>query len=322
MKTCFVTGAGGFIGSRLVDELLSRGCHVRALVRDPARMRWLDAARVEVVRGDMEDEAALARGARGADAVYHLAALTRARRAEELHRVNVEGTRRLVDACAAQTTPPRVVLVSSQAAGGPARDAAAVDETTPPKPVSAYGASKLAAERVLEGRASDLAAAIVRPPSVYGPRDVAFLPLFRMARKGLVPVPGGLGTLAIVHVDDLVHGLALAGEAGTGTYYLTDGARHDVRGVAAAIIAAAGTNARVVEIPPPLFMATVWTVERAAHALGRRAPLTVDRAKDATARNWACSDARARRELGYASRHSLGEAMRDTAEWYRSQGWL
>jgi nucleoside-diphosphate-sugar epimerase len=322
MRTCFVTGAGGFIGSRLVEELLERGCHVRALVRDPARPRWLPAGRVEVVAGDMDNDAALARGARGADVVYHLAALTRARDPADLHLVNVEGTRRLVAACAAQTTPPRVVLVSSQAAGGPARDGHPVDETTTPRPVSAYGASKLAAERVLEARARDLPAAIVRPPSVYGPRDVAFLPLFRMARRGVLLLPGGLGALAIVHVDDLARGLALAGESGTGTYYLTDGARHDARGVGSAIIAATESKARVAEIPAPLFMATVWAVERCAHALGKRAPLTLDRAKDATARHWACSDARARRELGYASRHELAAAMRDTAAWYRSQGWL
>jgi nucleoside-diphosphate-sugar epimerase len=322
MKACLVTGAGGFIGSHLVDQLLGEGRRVRALVRDPSRARWLPLDRVELIVGDLFDEAALARATRGVDVVFHLAALTRARSRAELHRANVEGTARVVSACATQTTPTKIVFVSSQAAGGPSRDGAPVHEETPPRPVSAYGESKLAAERVVESRAKDLPSAIVRPPTVYGPRDPALLPLFRTAKRGLVPVPGGLGALAIVHVEDLACGIRLAGERGAGVYYLTDGAHHTARDVASAIAAAMSSRARIVEIPKPLFVATVWAAERIARATGRRPPLATDRAKDATAPNWSCSDRRARRELGYESRHELRDAMRETAEWYRAQGWL
>jgi nucleoside-diphosphate-sugar epimerase len=322
MKSCFVTGAGGFIASYLVEQLVAEGCGVRALVRDPSRAKWLPAGGVEVLVGDLEDEAALSRGVQGVDVVYHLAALTRARTPAELQRTNVEGTARVVAACAAPTTPPKLVFVSSQAAGGPGGGGAPVDEQTPPRPASAYGASKLAAERIVEARAKDLPGVIVRPPSVYGPRDRAFLPLFRMARRRVVPIPRGLRALAMVHAEDLARGIRLCARRGSGTYYLTDGAHHDAREVAASIAEAVSARARVLTIPRPAFLAAVWAAEGVARMIGARAPLTLDRARDATAPNWTCSDARARRELGYASRRELREAMRETADWYRKAGWL
>lgn len=322
MPVAFVTGGNGFIGSHLIESLLADGWTVRALVRDPARTRFLPADTSERVIGDLEHADALARGVRGADVVFHLAALTRADTEAEMRRVNVQGTEHLLDACLSADTPPRFVHLSSQAAGGPSPDGRPVTETTPPSPRSWYGASKLAAEERVLAHRERLRVTAIRPPSVYGPRDEAFLTLFKAARRGLLPLPKGARGLSIVHVADLVRGTRLAAEKGEGVYYVTDGGNRPLQEILEAIARAMGQKARVLPLPAQVFVAGVWVAEKIARAMGTRPPMTRDRAREATATDWICSDARARAELGYRSEIDLAEGVRETAAWYREAGWL
>jgi nucleoside-diphosphate-sugar epimerase len=321
MSTYFVTGGNGFLGSHLVDRLVSEGHSVRALVRNPRSLRFLDPEPVDLVPGDLHDPDALARGAAGADVVVHGAALTRAPTESEMMRVNLDGTRNVLTACLACETPPTLVFVSSQAAGGPSRDGHPVTEETPPRPRSSYGRSKLAAEEHLLAHAGELPVAVVRPPAIYGPRDDAFLFLFRQASRGMLTQPGRSSRLSIAHVDDVVTGLRAA-ERGRGIYYVTDGVDHTNRDILEAIAAAVGVDARIVSIPSPLFVGAIWIWEKLARLGGTHPPITTDRAQDAVARDWISSDRRAREELGYASRWTLTDGMRDTARWYRAEGWL
>jgi nucleoside-diphosphate-sugar epimerase len=323
MNACaFVTGGNGFIGSHLIDRLLREGFAVRALVRDLAHTRFLPAG-VEPVRGDLDDLEALRRGARGTDAVYHLAALTKAPSEEVMFRVNLAGTERIASACAEVAPGARFVFLSSQAAGGPSLDGRPVTETSPPAPCSGYGRSKLEAERTLEAMASRLRLTIVRPPAVYGPRDHAFLVLFRIAaRFGFLVQPRGARRLSIIHVADLIDGIRLAADRGSGTYYLTGGDAHPLPAILAAVAAAVGRPGRIVTVPPALLVGTARLAEGLERALGREPSLTSDRARQAVISEWVCSDARARSELGYRPTRAIDEGMRETASWYRERGWL
>jgi len=127
-----------------------------------------------------------------------------ARGEAEFLRANRDGTRNIT-AAAERSGRPRLVLVSSLAAGGPAPRGAPLTGQEPPRPVTAYGRSKLAAEQVV--RSSSLRWSIVRPPIVYGPRDREVLKIFRIARLGIAPVFGdGLQELSAVHAADLAKG--------------------------------------------------------------------------------------------------------------------
>ncbi len=330
-RPVLVTGGAGFVGSHLVDALLARGTPVRVLVRPTTDSQFLDRARVTLVPGDVGDptaqaEAALAEAAAGVETIFHAAGITQARRLEDYERVNAGGAERMARA-AVRAGARRFVLVSSQAAAGPTRTVRPRTESDPEEPVSAYGRSKLAGERraasLLAGSGTDLA--IVRPPSVYGPRDRAFLELFRLARLGVVLLPAGEGQqLSLVHVRDLALGtLAAAERAPAGAvYYLTDGLDHTARALVDAMARALRKKPLRLALPFGILKGLVQAGEAWSSITGRPARLTRERLTEWCAPRWTLSDERARRELGYASTIALDPGIEETAAWYRTAGWI
>src|SRR5262249_43198890 len=203
-----VTGATGFVGSHLAEALRRRGDDVTALARSAAKAQSLIPLGVRIIPGDLADRAALARAVEGQDVIYHVAGVTAALSETDFMNANREGTRNLVEA-AQVAGSPRFVLVSSMAAGGPSPPGNPVKGDEPPRPVTAYGRSKLAAEEVV--KASRLAWTIIRPPIVYGPRDHEVLKVFRIARLGIAPVFGdGSQELSAIHGADLADALIAA----------------------------------------------------------------------------------------------------------------
>jgi nucleoside-diphosphate-sugar epimerase len=329
LKPALVTGAAGFVGSHLVDALLAREVPVRALVRPTTNRQWLDPGRVAFALGDVGDphgEGALARAVEGCETVYHVAGITQADRPEAFDRVNAGGAERIARA-AARAGVTRLVLVSSQAAGGPTRGPKPRTEEDLDTPVGAYGRSKLEGERraaeALEGEGTDLV--VVRPPAVYGPRDAAFAMLFRLAEAGVVPLPGGSAQrLSLVHASDLAQGTLRVRERGRpgARYYLTSGPPVTTAELVDTIGRALGRKPLRVDVPSVMLRAAVSAAEAWTRATGRPARLTRARLADWMEPDWTVDDARARAELHYAPRVELAAGILETARWYRSAGWI
>ena len=210
-----VTGASGFLGTHLTEELVGRGYVVRGMVRDLRKANYLRSLGVEVVYGDLTKHETLPQVVKGVDAVIHLAAYYTFTGSKKMYQlVNVEGTRALAQA-ALKSGVRRFIYCSSTEAIGPVRDPPG-DENTPPNPQFEYGRSKLLAEQVVrELSNSELEYTIVRPSGMYGPRnldDVAYWFITTLAKGGVLSkfmIEGGEYLVQFAHVKDVVQGFTL-----------------------------------------------------------------------------------------------------------------
>ncbi|HYW78449.1 MAG TPA: NAD-dependent epimerase/dehydratase family protein, partial [Thermoguttaceae bacterium] len=216
MGKVLVTGASGFVGSHLAMALVARGDEVTCLVRPASRIERLEPLGVRFAYGDVTCPESLLSAVDGVETVYHAAGCTTAIHAEQYDRVNHQGTRNLLQACASRTTPPVLVVVSSAAAAGPAVDDRPRVESDPPRPVSHYGRSKRAAELAAEEFADRVPVTVVRPSIVLGEADRLGLPMFTMiSRLGAFFVHGlGRRRYSIIHATDLADLLIRAAEQG------------------------------------------------------------------------------------------------------------
>jgi len=326
----FVTGGTGFVGSHLVDSLLDFGDKVTVLVRDPEKARRLFRDRpVRTVPGNLQDTKALEAGCAGADVVYHIAGLTAARNGAEFRAVNDNATRTLAT-IAGRVAPDlkHFVYLSSIAAAGPSKLGTPHTENTPTRPVSDYGWSKLAGEKGVQ--ASGLPWTIVRPPTVFGPRDTEVLKIFRLAKLGLAPVFGdGRQNNSFVFAPDLAQALIACRteQAVEKIFFACHPEVRTQRELATEIFRALRGGPEsgqpiVLPIPAPLARGVLWITGTAASLARKATILNADRAKDFLAEAWTCSPEAIRRDTGWSAATDLESGLRQTVKWYRTHGWL
>jgi dihydroflavonol-4-reductase len=318
-----VTGATGFVGSHLVEALQNSSVEVTALARSASKAADLAQREVRVVRGDLHDLAGLERAVRDQDIVYHVAGVVAARDESDFLRSNRDGTRNVLTA-AEREGKPRFVLVSSLAAAGPALRGAPLSGTEPPRPVTAYGRSKLAAEQVV--RSSSLPWSIVRPPIVYGPRDREVLKVFRLARLGLAPVFGdGSQELSAVHAADLAQALLAVTKVQTtigGTYHACHPQVFTSADLGQAVGAAMGRSVIRLRVPQTVGRALLAVTETSARLTRQVTILTTDKANEFFQAAWTGDPSALTRDSGWRAQYDLSSGLADTYRWYRKAGWL
>jgi nucleoside-diphosphate-sugar epimerase len=313
-----LTGATGFLGWHLAEAFMARGWDVRAIVR-PGSPKPLPSG---VTRVEAELSADLLSAAcAGADVVIHNAALIRAPTEAAFYSVNLGGTHAAIDA--ARANGARLLLISSQAAGGEGTIESPRRENDPPAPVNAYGRSKLAAEQAVRS-APDLSWTILRPCAVFGPRDRGFLPLFRMARRGLFLVPSRAETFfTLIDVADLVRAVTLAVESDKAvgeTFFVGHATPHTGLDVLRAIASAERRPFRPRRVPSSLFSGLAAAGD-IAWKFGVRPLVDSGRLRELHASGFVCSVDRIREVLGFSAETSLEEGIARTARWYRDHGW-
>ncbi|WP_324828168.1 NAD-dependent epimerase/dehydratase family protein [Qipengyuania zhejiangensis] len=302
--TIALTGATGFVGQAVLDEAERRGLSVSALTRreQPAR------SNVTWVEGSLSDTASLHRLCEGATSVLHVAGLTNTPDPATFEAANVGGTVSVLEGARAARIK-RLVFVSSLSAREPG--------------LSAYGASKAKAEAVVEQSGLDWT--IVRPPGVYGPRDVDYFEMFRTAKLGFVPLPPR-GASSIIHVDDLARLLLDLVDAEPALVrrrmFEPDDGRDGgwSHGELATAIGAA-VNRRV--FAPNLPKAVLEGAARIDRLVrGDKARLTADRVGYMCHPNWVARSGKRVPEAVWTPQIPGDEGLAQTAEWYRREGWL
>ncbi len=319
-----VTGGTGFIGSRLALRCLAEGGRVRVLGLRRSPVEEENAGEIERSGGEVapvgvEDPDALRQAFEGAEVVFHLAAAQHEANVpdEHFHRINVEGTRHVLEAALACGVG-RVVHGSTIGVygWGPGQT---VHDRFPLAPDNIYGVTKLAGERVVAGFAGRLPCAVARISETYGPGDRRLLKLFRGARKGTLLQAGpGRNLHHLIYVDDLLDGLVAAAreERAVGRTFVLAGPRPvPTREMLEAIAATAGRRVRTLRVPLPPLMAAAALTEALCRPTGIQPPLH-RRRMDFFRKSFAFDGADARAALGIAPRVDLAEGIRRTAEWY------
>ncbi len=329
MKT-FITGATGFIGSAVLRQLLAAGHVVRALIRPKSDRRNIANLPVEIVYGDLSDPKSLDEGMKGCSTLFHLAADYRlwVRKAEEMYKANVVGTRNIMRA-ALSAGIKRIVYTSSVATLGLTRDGSPADEETPVSikdMIGHYKRSKFMAEEEVRRLADEqgLPVIIVNPSTPVGPRDIRPTPTGRIvvdAASGRMPASVDTG-LNIVHVDDVAIGHLLALEHGkVGERYILGGQNLTLREIFCAIADITGQTPPKVCLPHGLVFPIACVSQAWAHLVSGREPRVTLNGVQLARKKMFFSIEKARRFLGYNPR-PVEEALRDAVAWFRENGYL
>jgi len=324
-STFFVTGATGFIGSKLVAELVRRGHAVRALVRRTSDAVGLEGERIATVEGDIGDRGSLLRGMEGCSGVFHLAAYARnwARNPRTFFKVNVEGTRNVLGA-ARSAGVGKVVLTSTMVTLGPTPPGTVGDERMAritPRFYTEYEESKTVAEQAALRMGSESPpVVVVNPTRVYGPGKLtegnSVTVMIDLYDRGKFPflLAGGVNVGNYAFVDDLVRGHILAMERGrVGERYILGGENVSLRGLFDLVDEATGKRHLRLNLPAWLAMAYGRLEGMSARWFGRY-PLITPGWVETFLRDWAYSSAKAERELGYTVT-PLKEGISLTCEW-------
>ena len=324
MTIAFVTGATGFIGGRLVRELVAREAfeRVHCLVRNPEASGFADSAKIRVFQGDVTNSASLRPAMEGCNAAFHLAAwyeLGIPRSAiPRMEAINIEGTRNVLTV-ARELELPRTVYVSTAYAIGQTGDQIANESFQHcGRFTCEYERTKLEAHRVAQRFAREgLPLVTVLPGAVYGEEDPSLIgDTFARLAGGTFPalIAGSeRSTLTYVHVDDVVEGILLSLEKGrAGDEYILAGEVMSFGDMIRCVTELAGSKPPRLTVPLWIARAMAFADERLSRLRSRK-PLISHESLNSLLCSFAVSSEKARNELGYrprSNREGFGQTLR------------
>lgn len=318
-----ITGASGFIGSRLVEHLVRRGWDVRVLIHN----RSLDAdTQVATVEGDIRDPASLKTAFQDRDILFHLAAALGGSLLDkkEFADINQAGTVNVMNE-ARSSGIKKVIHFSSAGVLGAVEKKTAAEEDYPPSPKNIYDLTKLEGEKVaLKFAFEGMDISIIRPGWVYGPGDKrTFKLITAIAKKRFVLVTKGDIWQTPIFIDDLIEGTLLCAEKGRSgeIYHLAGSEVLSVKKIVDQIAEAAGV--KFPSIPFPLFSvkASAFLLEKAFYLFKKEAPLTRGKLAFFIYPKPLSID-KSQKKLGFYPKTDFASGIKKTVQWYREQGWI
>lgn len=324
-----VTGASGFVGSAVARALVRAGIDVRVLLRPGADTRGIDGLPVEIVHGDVRDEASLLSAVRGCHQVYHVAALYKlwVRRKQEMYDCNVRGTENVLKAARAANVE-KIVYTSSVATLGYGRDGAPATEETPAglgDMLGHYKRSKFLAEQgVLAYAREGMPVVIVNPSTPVGLGDLKPTPTGRLIVDFLNGrMPGYVDTgLNLVDVDDVAQGHLLAAQRGKhGEKYILGNENLTLRQILELLAELSGRRAPRLKIPYALALAAAYGDAACARLVPGREPRIPPVGVRLSRKTMFFCAAKAVRCLGFPQT-PVREALQKAIAWFSDNGYV
>ncbi len=328
MAKVLVTGANGFLGSWLVRRLIADGHEVFSLVRKTSDLSELEGIPTNYLYGDVTDLQSLMAAFPGMDAVFHLAGLIAYKKSEreKMEKVNVQGTRNVVEACQAAHTP-RLVYISSVVAVGAGFTADQILNEESAYNIShlnlGYFETKHEAEKIVKAACDrkEIDAVILNPSTIYGPGDAR-----KGSRKTQLKVAQGKfkfytsGGVNVVAVEDAVSGIVSAWKKGrTGERYILAGENLSIKRLFEIIAREAG-QAPPKTLLPSFALHLIGMIGDLMGSLGMKSPISRENAWTSTMFHWFDSS-KAQRELDFKPRPAE-MAISQSVKWIKENGLL
>ena len=320
-KSVLITGASGFLGYHIIMAALEKNLVVYAAIRKNSKIDHIKDLPVKYLFLDYSnvDELAKVLTENNIHYIIHAAGVTKALKQQEYNDINAGNSVTLAKAAKiSKSSFKKMVFISSLAAAGPAIDLAGViTEQANPRPVTAYGRSKLLAEKELSK--INVPLTILRPTAIYGPRDKDIFIMLKTVSRGFDPYIGKiLQQLSFVHAADVadvaVQALFVNKE---GIYNVSDGNsynRYEFANITKKIL-----NKKAVRfhIPMPLIKVLAYFLETTNGWMNKPAVINREKLHELAASNWYCDISKARRELNFNPKFSLTNGLKDSIAWYQ-----
>ncbi len=324
-----LTGATGFIGSHIADDLLSKGIELRCIVRKSSDLTWLKGKKIELVEADFNNISSLEASLDGVDSVIHCAGVIAAKNYEGFLIGNKNATLNLIQAILNKKIDlKRFLYVSSLMAFGPAKD---FNNPILPyqemNPLSNYGKSKKETELAIEEFKKIMPITIVRPPAVYGPRDKATFTVFQSVNLGIGTLMGfNTKYVSLINSMDLARGIneaCLSKNTIGKSYFISSEEFYTWPQIISEMKKSFNKKYVLTLNLPHSLVLGIGGVSEYFGKFSKNPPVfNYEKAIDFIQDYWICSIANAKEDFGYQQKISLSDGIQITADWYKENKWL
>jgi nucleoside-diphosphate-sugar epimerase len=323
-----ITGATGFIGSHITDELVRQGHNVTVIIRKNSSLHNIEGLPINIIEVDYDDISSIQQATSNIEIIIHCAGMLFGKDYDEFKKANVDSTINLVESIRTNSNFKQFIYISSLTVAGPSASLDLVKKENDHKnPITNYGKSKAEAEDFLINQREWLNYTILRLPAVYGPRDTAIFSLFKLAKSGFATLIGfKTKYLSLIHSSDVVNGLNLTLNneiAFKKVYFLSSDEFYSWEEVMD-LIKKGFNKKRLIKLrlPHSIVYIIAFINSYASKIIGLTPIFDLDKARDFTQKYWICSNKLIKQDLNYEQLTSLEEGISSTIKWYKENKWL